>query len=239
MEGPIRKIEIIRVNSADEPLAADDELLSERAVSLYIDGRYDGSAVISAGGEELWAAGNMRCRGLISSYGDIEKISSGGCRVDVTLKRRPPEADSGPLPMEWSVGASIVRQKIAELAEAELYRRTGCLHVALLSSVRGETLFSAEDISRHNAVDKAVGWLLSSGIDAGSLLLFISGRMPEDMVQKAVSAGIPFIASVSAPTADAVAAARAANITMIGFARGGAFNIYSAAGRVVLREKEL
>lgn len=73
MEGPIRKIEIIRVNSADEPLAAEDELLSERAVSLYIDGRYDGSAVISAGGEELWAAGNMRCRGLISSYGDIEK----------------------------------------------------------------------------------------------------------------------------------------------------------------------
>ena len=63
--------------------------------------------------------------------------------------------------------------------------------------------------------------------------------MPQDMVQKAVSAGIPFIASVSAPTADAVAAARAANITMIGFARGGAFNIYSAAGRVVLREKEL
>ncbi|MCC8057082.1 formate dehydrogenase accessory sulfurtransferase FdhD [Cloacibacillus sp.] len=239
MEGPVRRIEIIRVSSADEPLAVEDELLSERAVSLYIDGKYDGSAVITAGSEELWAAGNMRCRGLISSYGDIEKISSGGYRVDVILKRKPIEVKPEPLPLKWSVGASVVRRKIAELAGAELYRRTGCLHVALLSSVRGKTLFSAEDISRHNAVDKAVGWLLRSGINAASSLLFISGRMPEDMVQKAVCAGIPFIASVSAPTADAVTAARAANITMIGFARGGSFNIYSAAGRVALREKEL
>ncbi|WP_302795185.1 formate dehydrogenase accessory sulfurtransferase FdhD, partial [Cloacibacillus evryensis] len=112
-------------------------------------------------------------------------------------------------------------------------------HVALLSSNRGETLFSAEDVGRRNAVDKAAGWLLYEGADPAASLLFISGRMPDDMVLKAANTGIPFIASVSAPTADGVAAARAANITMIGFARGGGFNIYSADGRVELAEKEL
>lgn len=239
MAEAVRKMAIIRVSAAGEAAAVADELLSEKTVSLYIDGCCDCSATVTEGNETLWAAGNLRSRGLVSSYKDIAEIKEKEGRIEVTLNRRLAPAKPEALSIKWQVGAELVRRKIAELAEAELYRRTGCLHVALLSSPEGETLFSAEDVSRHNAVDKAVGWLMQSKACAASSLLFISGRMPGDMVLKAANAGIPFVASVSAPTADGVAAARAANITMIGFARGGAFNIYSAAGRVELRKKEL
>lgn len=239
MESAVRQIKIIRVGPDGTGTAADDELISEKTVSLYVDGRYDHAAVITGGGEKLWAAGNLKCRGLISSADDIEDISVNGNIIGVRLKRRRVPLKPAPLPVEWQVGPELVRQKIAELAQAKLYLRTGCLHVALLSSNRGESLFSAEDVGRRNAVDKAAGWLLYEGADPAASLLFISGRMPGDMVLKAANAGIPFIASVSAPTADGVAAARAANITMIGFARGGGFNIYSADGRVELAEKEL
>ncbi|WP_302795140.1 hypothetical protein, partial [Cloacibacillus evryensis] len=132
MESAVRQIKIIRVGPDGTGTAADDELISEKTVSLYVDGRYDHAAVITGGGEKLWAAGNLKCRGLISSADDIEDISVNGNIIGVRLKRRRVPLKPAPLPVEWQVGPELVRQKIAELAQAKLYLRTGCLHVALL-----------------------------------------------------------------------------------------------------------
>ena len=134
MESAVRQIKIIRVGPDGTGTAADDELISEKTVSLYVDGRYDHAAVITGGGEKLWAAGNLKCRGLISSADDIEDISVNDNIIGVRLKRRRVPLKPAPLSVEWQVGPELVRQKIAELAQAKLYLRTGCLHVALLSS---------------------------------------------------------------------------------------------------------
>ena len=88
MESAVRQIKIIRVGPDGTGTAADDELISEKTVSLYVDGRYDHAAVITGGGEKLWAAGNLKCRGLISSADDIEDISVNDNIIGVRLKRR-------------------------------------------------------------------------------------------------------------------------------------------------------
>ena len=127
MESAVRQIKIIRVGPDGTGTAADDELISEKTVSLYVDGRYDHAAVITGGGEKLWAAGNLKCRGLISSADDIEDISVNDNIIGVRLKRRRVPLKPAPLSVEWQVGPELVRQKIAELAQAKLYLRTGCL----------------------------------------------------------------------------------------------------------------
>ena len=107
MESAVRQIKIIRVGPDGTGTAADDELISEKTVSLYVDGRYDHAAVITGGGEKLWAAGNLKCRGLISSADDIEDISVNDNIIGVRLKRRRVPLKPAPLSVEWQVEMCI------------------------------------------------------------------------------------------------------------------------------------
>ncbi len=113
-----------------------------------------------------------------------------------------------------------------------LYVRTGGFHAAAMLSVDGERLARFEDISRHNAMDKAIGWGLLSGVDMGRIVIVQSGRLPGDMVAKAAAAGINFLASVSAPTNAGIELAREKGITLVGFVRGQRMNVYSFSERI-------
>lgn len=109
-----------------------------------------------------------------------------------------------------------------------LFDSTGAVHAAALFDHKGQVLAVREDIGRHNAVDKVVGRLvLERRTPATGLGLFVSGRASFEMVQKAWAAGIATLVSASAPSALAVDTARAANITLAGFARGGRLRLYS------------
>jgi FdhD protein len=120
------------------------------------------------------------------------------------------------------------------------FGRTGGLHAAVLLSDDGAIAASAEDVGRHNAVDKVVGALLRVGrigaeAPPGAVaVLAVSGRTGFEIVQKAAAAGIPVIASVSAPTSLAVDLAETAGIALAGFVRGGAMNVYANAWRLGL-----
>lgn len=107
-----------------------------------------------------------------------------------------------------------------------LHDMTACTHSCILAR-RGEILFACEDIGRHNAVDKAVGYGLSSGIPLSECILYTSGRVPVDMVEKPIAAGIPILASKSVPTAEAVDLARKYGLVLIGKARHDSMKVFT------------
>jgi FdhD protein len=114
-----------------------------------------------------------------------------------------------------------------------VFGRTGGLHAAALFDAGGKLLVVREDIGRHNAVDKVVGWaLLEERVPLGDTILLVSGRGGFEIVQKAIVAGLPVVASVSAPSSLAVQLARELGQTLIGFLRGRRFVIYAGEERV-------
>jgi FdhD protein len=118
-------------------------------------------------------------------------------------------------------------------AAQAVFGRTGGLHAAALFEPGGKLLVLREDIGRHNAVDKVIGWAFLQGrLPLSGQVLLVSGRGGFEIVQKAISARIPLLASVSAPSSLAVQLARELGLTLVGFLRGRRFVIYSEEGRI-------
>ena len=119
-------------------------------------------------------------------------------------------------------------------AEQKTFAGTGGTHGAALFSTDGTLLVVREDVGRHNAVDKVIGWAVREGrIPLRDTVLMVSSRVSFELVQKAVMAGIPILAAVSAPSSLAASLGDETGLTVIGFLRGESMNIYSAPNRVV------
>jgi len=144
-------------------------------------------------------------------------------------------ADAGPILTSWTVAAATIAAMPAQLrARQPVFDETGGLHAAGLFSRDGVLVDSAEDVGRHNAVDKIVGrMLMREALPLSESILCVSGRTSFEIVQKAVFAGIPVVAAVSAPSTLAISLAETLGVTLIGFVRGDGFNIYAHPGRIV------
>jgi FdhD protein len=133
------------------------------------------------------------------------------------------------------VRASVIASLPDRLRAAQaLFETTGGLHAAGAFSVEGELLCLREDVGRHNAVDKVVGWALGAGrVPLHDAILCVSGRLGYEIAQKAVMVGFPLIAAVSAPSSMAIEVADRHRVAVCGFVRGGRFNVYCGGQRVV------
>jgi FdhD protein len=145
-------------------------------------------------------------------------------------------------------GTSLSRARLFELPERlrehqQAFARTGGAHAAAAFDADGQALAWAEDVGRHNAVDKVIGRLLLSGSLSShanaATLLFVSGRTSFEIVQKALSAQLTLVAGVSAPSSLAVALAERAGITLLGFVREGRANVYTHPDRIQAPPREV
>lgn len=209
----------------------------------------------------LWTEGIIENPDQIASFSDQESLhGEGGSTIDVQLRgsvRSPQQQQRSflsnsscglcgktsidavhtrglrPLSSGFTVDPETLCSLPEKLrAQQSVFERTGGLHAAALFDARGDLVVLREDIGRHNAVDKVVGWALLQGlIPLANHVLVVSGRGGFEIIQKAIMAGLPIVASVSAPSSLAVQLARERNLTLIGFLRGRRFVVYSGESR--------
>jgi len=145
-------------------------------------------------------------------------------------------ADTPRITATWILERGVLLKMPDRLREAQaVFDETGGLHAAGLFSRSGVLEQFAEDVGRHNAVDKVVGrMLMREALPLDAHALFVSGRASFEIVQKAIIAGIPVVASVSAPSTLAIDLATDGGVTLVGFVRGQGFNVYSHPSRLAL-----
>jgi FdhD protein len=231
---------IMRTPGQDRHLAAGF-LLSEQIVRTpgeisamrYCtedDGR-DAASVLN-----VWLDGDAAVRAQVAMAGRRHVTANSACGV--CGRRSIDDLLEGSQRVEAAL--KVFRGVIAGLPTAlraaqQTFELTGGLHAAGIFTRDGVLVRVAEDVGRHNAVDKVFGAeLLAGRVPLGDRLLFVSGRTSFEIIQKAVVAGVPVVASVSAPSSLAITLAREANVTLLGFVRGTTFNIYSGAERIEL-----
>ncbi|MER0241077.1 formate dehydrogenase accessory sulfurtransferase FdhD [Streptomyces sp. HSW2009] len=201
-------------------------------------------------------AGAGGARGVSNTYNVVDVRLAAGVEVpDITLERHvyttsscglcgKASLDAVRTTARWPVGdpaapvavsPAVLSALPAPLRAAQrVFDRTGGLHAAALFTAAGELVDVREDVGRHNAVDKLIGRALQQGrLPLSSSVLLVSGRASFELAQKAVMAGIPVLAAVSAPSSLAVDLAEETGLTLVGFLRGADMNVYAGAERLV------
>jgi FdhD protein len=161
-------------------------------------------------------------------------LSSSACGVCGTVLIEDLRRDLAVLPTGPAVDPALLPGLVDRLRSGQdVFARTGGLHGAGLFTSGGDLVSLREDVGRHNAVDKLIGRaLLDQRLPANDSILVVSGRAGYEIVQKSITAGIPVLAAVGAPSSLAVALAREFNQTLVGFLKGDRFNVYSAPERL-------
>jgi FdhD protein len=223
---------IMRTPGDDEALTAGF-LFSEGVVSRPADIAGGGQGRTSSGRDEWRVMLAADAAGMSSQPGRRVHVNA-SCGMCGRVSVESIEIERPPLTPTWQVDAAVVGALPGRLRSAQpVFDQTGGLHASGLFDLEGRLLDAAEDVGRHNALDKVVGRMFLDGrLPLENTLLVVSGRSSYEIVQKAFLAGIPLIAAVSAPSSLAVELADAAGLTLCGFVRGTRFNVYTHPERI-------
>jgi FdhD protein len=233
-----------------------DEVAVEEPLEIRVDGRALAVTMRTPGDDEELALGFLHGEGLISEpreVGPPEDLAANAVEVAGPLDRDPGErrfyttsscgvcgkgaleqvaVDSPPL----GPGPRIPRSLLADLPDRisqPAFELTGGVHATGLFDTSGELIAAREDVGRHNAMDKVIGRaLLDGAVPLGDRILCVSGRLSFELVQKAAVAGCPILVGVGAPSSLAIDLAADRGMTLCGFARAGAVNVYTGEERL-------
>ena len=243
----------------DSAQLTDGGVIEESLLDLYVNGQELATIMCSPLQQEALALGFLYTEGVIDTLAEVALVQANLPRtvVDVLLNRadfEPPRRmvlTSGcgggvtlqhitesypPLCSDFRAEAAVIQQRMRELqGAARLYQLVRGVHIAVLADTQ-KLLLSAEDVGRHNAVDKIAGMALQAGIDPRDCLLLTSGRISSEMLSKARRMNIPLVASRTAPTSTAVRLAEAWQICIVGYVRRGGMRVYTHAWRLGLGE---
>ena len=229
----IERAPIVRVTSSATE-SVEDALATEQECSIVVDGRALVRAACSPGDRRAWALGYLLSEGRILGPGDIDEVCDDGGTLTVRLAQAPSVAPLVPVASDLRLEAARVVEAVGEVtARARLFAATGGAHAMAIASATGIVAF-AEDVSRTCALEKAIGCALEQEADFGRSFAVLSSRVPERMIDKIARCGIPIIAAVSAPTAQAVQRAAELRVCLCGFVRGERMNVYAHRWRVGL-----
>lgn len=247
----VRKVEITRIRGDGSTETLEDSVAADVAVCVFVDGEFYRTLVASPGMLEELVVGHLYTEGVVSSHTDIAVLSVQPERVDVSLRypvnlseitmgksrllttacAASPRIRPGSVRMVQPVedlDAALIHGVVDELNRlSTVFRETGGTHSALIYHRDDGVAAFAEDVGRHNALDKVIGRCLLDGVDLSRCVLASSGRLAGEMVLKAAAAGIPVVCSVSAPLASGIRIAEEAGIRLVGFVRGRRMNLYA------------
>lgn len=246
-------------NSAE---AIEDEVAREAALTIILNDTELVTMLCSPAEGKYLAAGFLAAEGLIETAEDItsfildetrgiarvttkkggeteriwKRFISSGCGRGATFYSAA-DVSSPPVESSLRIHPDRVYRLMREFQDkSEMFKNTGGVHAAALTSDDGFELFS-EDIGRHNAVDKIFGRCILGNIETKDKMLLVSGRISSEILLKVARRGIPALVSKSAPTDSGVKLAEKLGITLIGFVRGRRMNVYAHAERVVFDEQ--
>jgi FdhD protein len=247
----IKEYDSIRVTlEGKEP--AKDPVLVEETIDLLLNGRKISSIVTTPEQHKELVVGYLITEGAIQSKDDILGVKEKGQQVDVSVRSFDhfdlwyELRSSGCIGIHWEQRDDDITIPVSQLFPAKsvlgavkyLYSEehdlTKGAHTACLIDAEGNLLYKAQDVGRHNAVDKVIGAATLGGVDVTKLMLLSSGRQPAGMVMKAVRTRIPLIGTKGAPMSSGIDSARRANLTLVCYNDGKKAKIFSAPERVVV-----
>jgi FdhD protein len=241
-----------------------DYIAEEKPFYLFVNTTYWATILCTPSNLKELAIGHLLSEGVVKSIDEIEEVTlkenEGTCTVKlkqginvedrVRLSRLhqrvitsacgsgSPHQYTGKTPRVESaltVKAQVIFDSVNQLNfKAEVFRQTGGVHVAAIYRADGSMVALAEDVGRHNAVDKVIGMAALNKVNLNECFLALSGRMSGDVAFKAAKVGLPIIASIAAALSSGVALAEEANLTLVGFVRGKRMNIYTASERIIV-----
>jgi FdhD protein len=239
-----------------------DYIAEEKPLHLFVNNTYWATILCSPANLKEMAVGHLLSEGILKSVHEIDEVNVKEAEESCYVKLKPEvkaekriklsrlharivtSACGSGSPYQYTRKPAKIKSKLTVEADvlfnsvnqlnfkAELFRKTGGVHAAAIYKADGSLVALAEDVGRHNAVDKAIGMAALKETDFGECFLALSGRLSGDVVFKAATVGLPIIASLAAALSSGIDLAAQANLTLVGFVRGKRMNIYVAPERI-------
>jgi FdhD protein len=213
--------------------AASERIVRETALTIRVGGRHYATAMIMATLEKEFVIGNLYVQGVIRSADDIKLLTIKNNIAEATLaEKRRKNAVSAAVHSDLKVSHQDIFNCVKAILKSKVFSETEAVHSAGLFLDGKKTVCIAEDLGRHNALDKAIGRGLLYGVEFSRTVAASTGRQPNEMIMKCRSAGIPIIATKGVPTTLAIEIAEKAGITIAGLVRGNTMIVYTHPERI-------